>query len=99
MHDLNFCLQDDGLQDLPHLCMEPKYIFPIFPKYSSIKYPENSISLSLNLNLWGFPDGPVVKDSVLPMQALWVRSLVGKLRSHMLHGGQIKIKVFKNLNL
>ena len=32
-----------------------------------------------------FPGGPVVK-TVLPMQRTWVPSLVGKLRSHMLHG-------------
>ena len=32
-----------------------------------------------------FPGGPVVK-TVLPMQRTWVPSLVGELRSHMLHG-------------
>ena len=33
-----------------------------------------------------FPGGSVVKDSVLPLQGAWIRSLVGELRSHMLQG-------------
>ena len=32
-----------------------------------------------------FPGAPVVK-TVLPMQGVWVRSLVRELRSHMPHG-------------
>ena len=33
----------------------------------------------------GFLGGPVVK-TLLAMQGIWVQSLVGELRSHMLHG-------------
>ena len=36
--------------------------------------------------LWKFPGGLVVKTLVLPPQGVWVRSLVGELRSHMPHG-------------
>ena len=41
-----------------------------------------SIQTSTNRN---FPGGPVVK-TLLPLQGVWVRSLVGELRSRMLHG-------------
>ena len=43
-----------------------------------------------------FPGGPVVK-TVLPMQRTWVPSLVGELRSHLLHGLTEKNKKTKPL--
>ena len=33
-----------------------------------------------------WPRGPVVRMAVLLLQGEWVRSLVGELRAHMLHG-------------
>ena len=38
----------------------------------------------ITCGLGDFPDDPVVK--ILPVQGAWVQSLVGELRSHMLHG-------------
>lgn len=47
--------------------------------------------------LGDFSDGPVVK--TLPFQGAWVQSLVGKLRSHMLHGVAKKKKTKKHVVL
>ena len=41
--------------------------------------------VSKTSGFWNFPGSPVV-DSVLPVQDAWVQTLVGELRSHMLHG-------------
>ena len=42
-------------------------------------------------NLEDFPGGPVVK-TMLPMQGVQFRSLVGELRSHLLYGAAKKDK-------
>ena len=42
-------------------------------------------------NLEDFPGGPVVK-TMLPMQGVQFRSLVGELRSHLLYGAAKKEK-------
>ena len=39
-----------------------------------------SACVSLNLPLRGFPDD---EDAMVPVQGLWVRSLIGELTSHM----------------
>ena len=41
--------------------------------------------LTVNTETWGLPGGPVVKDSTLPLHGAQVQSLVGELRSHILH--------------
>ena len=41
--------------------------------------------VSKTSGFWNFPGSPVV-DSVLPVQDAWLQTLVGELRSHMLHG-------------
>ena len=51
-----------------------------------------------------FPGGPVVKDSTVPMQGAWVKSLVGELRFCMLYSTAKKKKkkksfiIMRNLN-
>ena len=46
----------------------------------------NSWEATSKTELEDFPGSPVVKDSWLPLQEAWVQSLVGELRSHVLHG-------------
>ena len=52
-----------------------------------------SACVSLNLPLRGFPDD---EDSMVPVQGLWVRSLIGELTSHMPCG---TAKNFLKINL
>ena len=51
----------------------------------------------ITCGLGDFPDDPVVK--ILPVQGAWVQSLVGELRSHMLHGVAKKKKIKKHVVL
>ena len=57
-----------------------------------------------NVHSRGFPGGPVVKDSTVPMQGAWVKSLVGELRFGMLYSTAKKKKkkksfiIMRNLN-
>ena len=53
----------------------------------------NTKKINDSIKKWAreFPDGPVGKTSKLPVQGVCVRSLVGELRSHMLHGATTKI--------
>ena len=44
------------------------------------------VKQEIKRTIWDFLDGSVVKTPALPIQVRLVQSLVGKLRSHMLHG-------------
>ena len=50
-------------------------------------------SLIKNKSFWDSPGGSVVQWFHLPMQMVWVQSLVGELRFHMLHCQKPKHKI------
>ena len=57
--------------------------------YSILYQDIDRIVLFIKL-FWEFLGSPVVR-TVLPLQGAWVQSLVRKLRSHKLHGQEIKL--------
>ena len=48
--------------------------------------------VSKSSGFWDFPGSPVA-DSMLSVQDAWVQTLVGELRSHILHGKKKKFTV------